>query len=162
MVTPDTSQFDEGKTLELAAAYAKEKNFEQAILSLKDLLAHNAQHAIAAGMLAAIYAEIGLHTRAIQYYAKVLAISPNNPLARLHLGLSQLANRQPADALESWRPALSQPHEFLAHYYSGLALLQLKKKSEALNLLRQAAQRMPQSHPLYPSLQDLLAGGERP
>lgn len=86
MAPVETSQYTE-PALQLAGACAKEQKFAQAIVYLKDFLAHHPQHEVAAGMLAAIYAEIGLSTRAVHYYNKVLAINPNNPLARAQLQL---------------------------------------------------------------------------
>src|SRR5229473_2163064 len=128
-----------------------------AFVHLKSLLASDPKHEIAVGMLAAIYAQIGLLDRAIEYFQQSLTINPQNVLARFQLGLTQLTAQRPQEALATWKPGLDQPGEFLAHFHSGLALLQLQKPAEARALFAHAARRMPKAHALYPQLQDLLS-----
>jgi tetratricopeptide (TPR) repeat protein len=140
----------------LATACAKRGDLEGAITHLKEVLSAEPDHEIANGMLAGIYAELKLPERATTCYERVLAINPRNVLARFQLGLLQLTSGRPKEALETLRPNLSDPSEFLAHFYSGIALIDLKKPEEARALLRQAAQRMPADHQLYPQLQELL------
>ncbi len=144
------------KVLISAAHFAKQGDFAQAIVHLKSILAADGEHQIALGMLAAIYAQIGLLDRAMDYYRQSLATHPENLLARFQLGLVQLSAKQPQAALETWRPCLEEPNEFVAHFYSGLALLELDAPEKARALLEQAAADMPQTHPLYGALQNLL------
>jgi tetratricopeptide (TPR) repeat protein len=151
-----TSRPDVREALGLAAACAKRGDLEGAIVHLKEVLRAEPEHEIAHGMLGGIYAELKLPERATSCYERVLALNPRNVLARFHLGLLQLTNRRPQEALETLRPNLSDKTEFLAHFYSGLALLELKRAEEARALLQQAAQRMPTDHQLYPQLQELL------
>jgi len=148
---------DSDKDLVLATRFAKQGDFEQAIVHLKSILASDPKHEVAVGMLAAIYAQIGLLDRAIDYYQRTLAINPQNVLARFQLGLTQLTAKRPREALATWKPCLDQPGEFLAHFHSGLALLQLQKPAEARAMFAHAARRMPKAHALYPQLQDLLS-----
>ena len=107
-------------------------------------------------MLAGIYAEIKMTDRAMEYYRRVLAINPANPLARFQLGLLQLSTRQPQEALDTWGASLKDPDEFMAHFHSGMALIQLQRLEEARSFLEQTAQRMPKDHWLYSQLKHLL------
>jgi tetratricopeptide (TPR) repeat protein len=147
---------DVRQALSLAAACAKRGDLEAAIVHLKDVLGAAPDHEIANGMLAGIYAELKMPERATACYERVLVANPRNVLARFQLGLLQLTGGRPQEALETLRPNLSDNTEFLAHFYSGLALLELKKTGEARGLLQRAAQRMPADHALYPQLQALL------
>jgi tetratricopeptide (TPR) repeat protein len=149
-------QPDVREALSLAAACAKRGDLEAAIVHLKELLGVAPDHEIANGMLAGIYAELKMPERATACYERVLVTNPRNVLARFQLGLLQLTGGRPQEALETLRPNLSDSTEFLAHFYSGLALLELNKTGEARVLLQRAAQRMPADHPLYPQLQGLL------
>ena len=140
-----------------ATALVKTGEFDVAIEKLKELIDAHPTHEIALGMLAGIYAQIGMHDRAIAYFERVLDINPENPLARLQMGLCQLSSGQPADALDTWKPALADSEDFLARFHSGLALLQLKRPAEARQLLEEAQRRMPKNHALYPQLAEIMA-----
>ena len=142
--------------LGLAAACAKRGELDEAIVHLKEILGATPDHEIANGMLAGIYAELKMPERATVHYQRVLAVNPRNVLARFQLGLLQLTGGQPQAAVETLRPNLADDTEFLAHFYSGQALLQLGKTGEARVLLQRTAQRMPTEHPLYGQLQGLL------
>lgn len=155
---PSSTKIGDHDLLIEATALAKSGDFEGAIVKLKALIESHPLHEIALGMLAGIYAQIGMHDRAIEYFRRVLKINPENPLARFQLGLSQLSSGQPADALNAWKPALKNPDDFLVRFYSGLALMQLERPAEARPLLEEAAQQMPKNHALYPQLTELLTG----
>ena len=149
-------RIDVREALGLAAACAKRGELEAAIKHLKEVLGAAPDHEIANGMLGGVYAELKMPERATACYERVLATNPRNVLARFQLGLLQLNGGRPQEALDTLRPNLSDNTEFLAHFYSGLALLDLRKPAEARALLQQAAQRMPPDHQLYPQLQGLL------
>jgi tetratricopeptide (TPR) repeat protein len=142
--------------LGLAAACAKQGDLEGAILHLKEALSVEPDHEIANGMLGGIYAELKMPERATACYERVLARNATNVLARFQLGLLQLSGGRAREAVATLRPNLSDDKEFLAHFYSGVALRELGKGGEARVLLERAAQRMPADHALYPQLQDLL------
>lgn len=152
-----TNQSSNERLFALATESVKQRNFEQAILQLKTFLAQEPKNEIALGMLAAVYTEIKMTDRAAEYYRRVLAINPTNPLACLQLGLLQLAARHSNDVLQTWRACLKEPDDFLGHYYSGLALLQLERTTDARTMLAEASRRMPEDHPLSADLQNLLA-----
>ncbi|OOG44429.1 tetratricopeptide repeat protein [Polaromonas sp. A23] len=153
--TTETS-FDENETLGLAITCIEDCDFGNAMAHLKVVLDHNPQHEIATGMLAALYSDLKMTARAAEYFQRVLAINPENPLAHVQMGLLQFSNQQPQDALNSWKTCLEDPNDFLLNFYSGLALLQLGRSDEARSLFDIAAQRMPEDHWLQPQLQDLL------
>lgn len=143
--------------LGLAAGCVRRGDYAAAMIHLKELLAVDPREEIALGMLAGIYAELKMPDRAEALYREVLTVNPRNPLARFQLGLLQLAEKRPSDALEMLRPALADESDFLAHFHSGLALRQLGRAGEARRLLEVAAQRMPADHILQPQLCQLLA-----
>jgi tetratricopeptide (TPR) repeat protein len=143
--------------LKTAAESAKCGNYDDAIAQLKQLLDEDRNNELAIGMLAAIYLQIGMHQRASSWYRKLRELSPDNPLARFQLGLTRLNQGMPGEALESWQPLLEKEGEFVAHFHSALALLQLDRREDAHQLLELAGQRMPTDHPLQPALTRLLA-----
>jgi tetratricopeptide (TPR) repeat protein len=147
---------DEQEAIQLISASAKSGDFEDAIVQLKNLLAAHPEHEFAHGMLAAIYAELEMADRAIEQFRRVLAINPANTLARVQLGALQLAAKRPDDLLETWKPCLDEPDNYIGRYYSGLALLQLEKPGEARAMLEQAVQRMPAEHALRRQVQQLI------
>ena len=139
-----------------AAAAVGQRDFEQALLRLKRLVALDSHHELAIGMLAAVYAELGMPERAIEYFGRVLTLNPANPLARLQLGLLQSSLGRTQQALDTWTPGLKDPNDFAVHFQSGVVMLQLKRPVEARALLATAEQRMPADHPLRASLRELL------
>lgn len=156
MGTPSATEAEVRERLSEATLAAKSGDFEQAILQLKSILAKASGNEVAWGMLAATYAQIGMTERALDGYARVLEINPDNTLARFQLGLTLLMASRPQEALDAWQRCLTDD-DFMAHFHSGLALLQLGKPAEAQPLLRTAAQRAPKGHPLQPEIQRLLA-----
>ena len=160
---PNTpSQAEKDAQLTAAARSTEQGDFEGAMTQLKALIGAQPRHELAIGMLAGVYAQIGMHDRAIEHFREVLAINPDNALARFQLGLSQLTSAQAAEAIETWKPALKSRDDFLSRFYSGLALMQLYQPDEARTLLREAEKRMPKDHILYPQLIKLLASLDPP
>jgi Tfp pilus assembly protein PilF len=156
MQAKSRSPVDVSETLSLTAAYAKRGELDAALVLLKELLLAEPDHEIANGMLAGIYAQLKMTERAAEGYRRVLKINPQNPLARFQLGLLELTSGQPQEALHTLRPSLKDRQDFLAHFYSGLALMELNRPDEARELLQRAAERMPVDHQLCPQLRTLL------
>jgi Tfp pilus assembly protein PilF len=123
-------------------------------MALLEIDGHNE---VANGLMAAIYAELKLPALAADYYGRVLSIHPQNALARFQLGLLQLQTNEPEAALATWHDCLENPDDYLAHFHSAVALLQLQRADEARSLLAVAAARMPPEHSLHSSLQSLLS-----
>jgi tetratricopeptide (TPR) repeat protein len=138
-----------------ATEYAKEKDLENAILQLKQILQSHPRHEISMGMLASIYLQSGKRQRAIEQFEALLAVHPKNPLARFQLGMASLANGEPEKALSQWAPMLEMDNEFMAHFHSALALIQLGRLDEALPLVEHARSKMPEAHPLYTKLLEI-------
>ena len=86
-------QIDTHEALSLATACAKRGELEAAMIHLKGLLAVDPEHEIATGMLAAIYAQLNMTGRAVEYFRRVLAINPQNPLARAQLELLERSGK---------------------------------------------------------------------
>jgi len=150
--SPPPTEFD---TLGAAAACVKRGDFETALTHLKALLAGNPRHELANGMLAGLYAQLKMPDRARHYFEQVLRLNPANVLARFQLGLLHLETGQPRDALEAWQSKPPSPEDYLTHFYSAVALLELNRPDEAKVRLLQAAQHMPADHRLHPELQRL-------
>lgn len=158
MTTPRHSKDPELLSALLAGAIeaAKRDDKEAAIAQLKQLLEADPRHEVAAGMLAALYAELGLAERAMRQFQQVLHYHPGNMLARFQLGVLQLTARQPQQALDTLQPMLSAEGDFLAHFHSGLACVDLGQGARARPLFQVAAERMPPTHPLQVHLQAIL------
>ena len=153
---------DAREALSLAAAYAKRGELEPAMIQLTQLLQADPDHEIANGMLAGIHAQLNMTDRAVAGYRRVLAINPDNALARFQLGLLQVTSGHPREAVDTLRPCLTDKQDFLAHFYSALALLELHRPEEARALLVRASQRMPADHTLRPRLGELLERSTTP
>lgn len=140
-------------------------DFDQALVLLKNLIRGEPRHELAIGMLGGVYAQLKMHDRAIETFRKVLELNPTNALARFQMGLSQLTLGQPVEAIATWKPLLAGPDDFLAHFYSALALAQTGHPGEAKLLLHTAAARMPKNHEAYPqllALQSVLGADKSP
>ena len=164
MAAGSRPQFDVRQALGRAAACAKHGDLEEAMTHLKSLLAADPDNELGNGMLAGIYAQLNMPERATTCYERVLSVNPRNVLARFQLGLLQLNSGKPGEAVLTLRPNLDDDSEFLAHFYSAVALLELQQVEQARGLLEHVEQRMPRDHDLYPQLQTLmrpLKGGNR-
>jgi tetratricopeptide (TPR) repeat protein len=143
------------KKLLKATEYARERDLENAVLQLKQILQSHPRHEVSMGMLASIYLQIGMHQKAIEQFEALLTAHPKNPLARFQLGMASLANEEPEKALSQWAPMLEMENEFMAHFHSALALIQLNRLDEALPLIEHARSNMPEAHPLYTKLLEI-------
>lgn len=146
--------------LDSATRAAKAGDKEEAITQLKQLLGIDPHHEIANGMLASIYAELGLTDRATHYFRELLNHHPANVLARFQLGVLLLTAGKPQEAIDILQPMLSIEDDFLAHFHSGLGFDALHQPGRAQALFQQAAKRMPANHPLHDNLQALLKASE--
>jgi predicted Zn-dependent protease len=156
MAAGSQPQFDVRQALSRAAACAKQGDLEAAMAHLKELLAAEPDNELGNGMLAGIYAQLNMPERATTCFEKVLTVNPRNVLARFQLGLLQLNSGKPGEAVATFRPNLADDREFLAHFYSAVALLELQEVDQARVLLEHVERHMPRNHNLYPQLQNLL------
>lgn len=138
--------------LSKATEAAKRGDLESAIGSLKEILSDHPDNEIAIGMLASIYLQIGLLEEAETRFKDLLKRHPSNPLGRFQLGMCYLSMNRPEQALTTWQPMLKDQEDFMAHFHSALAQLELGKHKESYELVQIAARRMPSNHPLYPKL----------
>lgn len=139
-----------------SSTFAQKREFDNAIESLKSLLEIDPIHELGLGMLASIYAEIGMRDRAIFYYQKILDINSKNPLARFQMGLAQFNSGENKNALASWAPLVKDKQDFMGHYYSALALLKLDNPSAAREMLIIAQSNMPSDHEFVSTTQKLI------
>ncbi len=146
--------------LALATNLAKDRQFDQAIVILKSLVSENSKDEIVLGLLASIYFQIGMEEHAKDFYLKILTVNPENALAAFQLGLAQLSTGQAQEAVDTWAPLLKNEQEFMAHFHTGLAFLELERPVEALNVLQIARLNMPKSHPLFEKADEIIASLE--
>lgn len=144
------------EALGLASACAKRGDLEAAMGHARKVLSLDPGNEIALGLLSGIYMQLNMRERAEGCLREVLSANPRNVLARYQLGLSQFEGGQAQAALDTWAPALKDDEEFMCHFHSALALLQLKQPRRARPLLEHCAPRIPRNHELYPRLQELL------
>lgn len=140
---------DLNKRLGRATEQVKNEDLDAAIITLKALLQEYPNNEISTGMLASIYLQIGMNDLAIELYESLLETSPDNPLARFQLGLANLNKGNTEVAIDIWHPMLKMENEFMAHFHSALAYIELGNHNKALDLLQVAGQHMPNSHPFY-------------
>ena len=156
MAVASRAKSQTSEALSRAAACAQRRDLEGAMGHLKELLRVQPDNELANGMLAGIYAELKMPERATACYERVLSINPRNVLARFQLGLLQLTHGKPQEAATTLQPNLSDKSEFLSHFYSAVALLELQRIDEGRALLEHVEHRMPKNHDLYPQLQTML------
>lgn len=129
--------------------------YDQAIEGLKRFLEQYPQHEVAMGLLGAAYFQIGLPARARECYEQVLELNPQNALARFQMGMLQFSQAELQAALATWAPLLSDSHDFMAHFHSALACLELGDTARASALVEGAARSMPVGHPLFAQLESI-------
>jgi tetratricopeptide (TPR) repeat protein len=126
------------------------------MVALKTLLDLSPDHEIGRGMLASVYAQLGMWDGAAEHYQRVLAVNAENHLARFQLGMCYLQLGRPADALDMWKPLLRIEGQFLPQFFSGIALIALGRRNEARDWFEQAQAAMPAGHPLQGELRAQL------
>lgn len=139
-----------------AASSIRTGDPESALKHLKSAVAAEPSNELALGMLASVYAELGMSERATEFFDKVLAINPGNPLARFQSGLLAFNRGELEGALKIWQAQEPPPDDFMIRFYSGLALAQLGRSEEARALYRTAYKHVPADHPVRAELEKLL------
>ena len=134
--------------LQQAVTAMRERRYEEALATLKQITSDEPDHEVALGMLASAYAELGMRDRARQLFDEILKVNPGNPLARFQRGLMDFEDGRLESALELWRPLLADENDYMGHFHSALALMQLKQPTKARDLLVTAKERTPSNHPL--------------
>jgi tetratricopeptide (TPR) repeat protein len=138
--------------LEAASEAIKRGAHVDAKQHLHALLDMEPTHELALGMLGAVHAELNELSSAMEYFQRTLDINTENALARFQLGFLLLETGQPQAALEAWRAGQYGPHKYLIDYYTGVALLQLEQRQDALTSFQLSQKSMPTDHALYPAL----------
>ena len=140
------------------------ERYDAAIAGLQEFLAQHSDNEVAIGLLGAAYFQIGMLARAQSCYRRVMELNPANPLARFQLGMLHFSQQEHRVALETWAPLLGSQQDFMAHFHSALALVELGETARARELLEVAGRNMPLSHPLFAQLKAIRArlSGEAP
>lgn len=140
-----------------AVSATREGRYKDALMHLKTIVADRPEDQVAMGMLASVYADLGMKDNARQYFDQMLAADPENPLVRYQRGVLDFEAGRLDSALEIWRPLLETEHDFMGHFYSALALMQLGRLDGVRGLLDTARERMPSNHPFRQEVEKLLA-----
>ncbi|MFY0678098.1 MAG: hypothetical protein JXR18_12515 [Neptuniibacter sp.] len=154
-----TEKLPKGETdslLKSATEAARNGELATAIPRLKQLLEVDPDHQLGLGMLASIYLQTGMNEESGTLFEHLLQKHPENPLARFQYGLTKLNSGSPEEAIELWQPLFSDEENFMAHFHGALACLQMGNNADASQHLQISAVHMPNSHPLYPQLVELL------
>lgn len=152
MTDEENGRKDTRRELERLLDLVRGRHYDAAVEGLRRFLDLHPKHEIANGLLASTYFQIGLPLKAQQHYERILEVNQNNALARFQLGLAFFTQREFERALEIWTPMLPVSGEFMAHFHSALAHLELKNHDAARKLLEEAAKNMPITHPLFAQL----------
>lgn len=152
----DNRETAQDKLLIEASRMMSAGDFEPAIAALESICQADPRHELAIGMLGAIHAQLQAPERASECFEAVLALNPENFLARFHLGLVKFDNQDWRGALDVWQPCLAEPSDFVVHHHCGLALLKLDLIDEARRMFQIALQRTPPGHELYEQVHEML------
>lgn len=147
--------------LVLATDLVKRERYDEAIATLKALLADEPDNELALGMLGGVYLQIRLPLRAISCFDDVLARNGSNLLARFQKGVAHGALGDTDAALAAWEPLLADQNEFMARFHSAAIYVERQEFKRAKPLLEQAKYTMPRAHPLYGKLMELVVKCEQ-
>jgi tetratricopeptide (TPR) repeat protein len=142
--------------LQKAVTATREQRYEEALTYLKEIVDDRPNDEVALGMLASVYADIDMKDRARELYDRILGFNEANPLARLQRGLLDFEEQHIESALAIWEPLLATDHDFVGHFYTAVAMLQLGRRDGVQSLLLTAKRRMPGNHPLVAEVDKLL------
>ena len=99
----DQEHASDGELLmERAVEAVDSGDHEQAMVSLKQLVAADPDNVMALYLLATVHASMGMHERAVSEMAQVVEQEPDFHVARFQLGLILLAHGQEADTMAVW------------------------------------------------------------
>jgi tetratricopeptide (TPR) repeat protein len=116
----------------IARTYYSEKNYDQAIATLKKAVEKDSQDNETLLLLANLQLEKGDITEGKALLDKIPAESIKDPSVYLNAGIVLLNKKNPAGAWEQFDKAVKlKPEDPDGYFYRGLAALQLKKKAEA-------------------------------
>lgn len=85
-----------------------------------------------------VYARMGQHNRAIEFYRKGLVVNPNNPFAHKLMGLSCAESGDHRKALECFDRAIGIRPNYRFYYNKGTALANLGRYDSAIMSYRKA------------------------
>jgi Tfp pilus assembly protein PilF len=143
--------------IELALEAIAMGDCEKAKQQLEGVVEMEPTNDMAVGMLGAVYAELGQMGRAEKLFRATLVANPNNTTMRIQLGLVLSDTERAEEALDVWSAGSYGENQFLVDYYSGIALLRLGRRQEALEKFQKARSAMPVDHIHYSELlEDLI------
>lgn len=142
--------------LKQAVNLQKAGHLQDSLAILKDAVEQGIRHEVVLGMLASHYAEIGLNDKAMSLYQEILTHNADNHLARFQLGHLLFAQQQYQSALDTWKPILNVPEDFLTKLYAAKAYVALNNLPEAIPLLQAALKTAPTNHPAGAEAKQIL------
>ena len=149
--------FEKDELIALANLDIKNGNVEEGLLKLKSLYASDDSDVEVLGMLASLYAQLGLLEKARTLYEKILKVEPKSFLTNFQLGMTYFDTGEIDQALKVWEQVLSQESVFPpALFYRGLALSQKGEIADAKQSLETLLQSAEPDNLYFEKAQELI------
>jgi tetratricopeptide (TPR) repeat protein len=132
MKDTETISLEQDELLALARIDIEKGQLESALLKLKQITAEKKPLADALSMLARLYAQLGLYTKAQQFFKKYVETNPDAEIEYFQLGMTYFEAGENDKAEEIWNDILTKKSTHPPSlYYKSLSLARSKNHSEA-------------------------------
>lgn len=132
----DSVLLEQDELLALARIDVEKGELEAALIKLKQILMKENPIPDAISMLARLYAQIGLYTKAQEFFGRYVEMKPDADVEYFQLGMTYFESGQNERAQEIWDDILTKkPEHPPSLYYKSLILTRTDKHSEAKELL---------------------------
>jgi tetratricopeptide (TPR) repeat protein len=136
MRNPELIIIEQDELLALARMDVEKGQLESALIKLKQILAEESPIADAISMLARLYAQLGLYSKAQQYFKKYVEVNPEAEIEYFQLGMTYFEAGQNSEAEEIWNDILTKKATHPPSlYYKSLSMARSKKSSGAKETL---------------------------
>lgn len=144
------TQHDLTQHIKAASNLMKQQRIDEALAELKPLEGDEfaMQSEVFIGLLASLYATIKMFDRARSLYEQLLALNPENWLAKFQLGKTYFDQQDWPAAKRELLPVAEQPGEYVASLHMGLIARMEGEPEQATKWLTQAQQNCPNEHAL--------------
>jgi tetratricopeptide (TPR) repeat protein len=155
-------QFEGDELVALARVDIGKGDLEKALDKLKQAISMGTYPVEALGMIARLYAQIGLFNRAEVYFAQFLNQVPGAINETFQYGMVQLDAGDSDAALATWKKLLDgHPEHPPAQFYTGLIQAEKQQIDEAKETLGSLINSIPTDNLYFDRAKDLLQAIER-
>lgn len=141
---------DPGLGYAYAVSLVKTGKYDEGVGRLKALEQANPKSADVHELLGEAFSDQKVYPTAIEEFKKTIALDPARPRAHFLLGLAQIYQGSPAEAVTQLRIALKlTPKDIPTKYHLAFALLQVQQKEEGQKLLHEVIQQDPKYTDAY-------------